>query len=97
MELLFITLFGIAIGLLGRGVLPRRDRTGVALLPALGGASAAIVWVALTWARLKWDQPLIWILALGASARTVAGAGGLLGRSRTKADDRFIARASRAA
>ncbi|WP_375401755.1 hypothetical protein [uncultured Amnibacterium sp.] len=95
MELLFIVLIGIVLGLIARAVLPGRAQTGVALLPALGGASAAVVWVALTWARLKWDQPLIWTLTLVAAALTVAGAGLLLARSRTTADERTFERVAR--
>lgn len=94
MELLFIVLIGIVLGLAARGTLPGRAQTGAALLPALGGASAAVVWVALTWARLKWDQPAIWALTLAAAALTVVGAGVLLTRSRTAADRRTFERVS---
>lgn len=95
MELLFAVLIGIVLGLAARGVLPERAQTGIALLPALGGASAAVVWVALTWVRLKWDQPVIWTLTLAAAALTVVGAGVLLARSRTAADRRTFERVSR--
>lgn len=95
MELLFIVLIGVVLGLAARAVLPGRGQIGVALLPALGGASAAVVWVALTWARLKWDQPLIWTLTLVAAALTVTGAGLLLARFRTAADEHTFQRVSR--
>lgn len=96
MELLFIVLIGIVLGLVARAVLPGRTQTGVALLPAFGGASAAVVWVALTWMRLKWDQPLIWTLTLVAATLTVAAAGLLLARSRTTVDERTFERVARA-
>ena len=51
--------------------------------------------MALTWARLRWDQPLIWTLTLVAAALTVAGAGVLLVRSRTGADQRAFDRIAR--
>lgn len=92
MELLFIVLIGLVLGLVARAALPGRVETGTALLPALGGASAAVVWVSLTWAHLKWDQPLIWTLTLLASVLTVVGAGVVLSRSRAAADERTFDR-----
>lgn len=88
MELLFIVLIGVIAGLVGRAVLPRRDLLGALLLPAIGGAAAAVVWVALTWARLAWDGGWIWAATIAATLLTVAGAGILIGRARAAEDDR---------
>ena len=47
MELLFIALAGVIIGLAGRYLLPWRATHGAALLPAIGGIAAMVLWVAL--------------------------------------------------
>lgn len=92
MELLFVVLIGVLAGLLGRAVLPRRELTGVALLPAIGGVSAAIVWVALTWVGLEWDGGWIWAAAVAACLLTVLGASALLVRVRRRDDDALFER-----
>ena len=86
-ELLFVTLGGILLGLAARYGLPHRHLHGSVLIPALGGVVAAVVWVALTWAGLPWDGGLIWILALGLAAAAALLADVALGRSRTRRDD----------
>jgi uncharacterized membrane protein YeaQ/YmgE (transglycosylase-associated protein family) len=86
-ELLFVVLIGVLAGLLARGVLPRHELTGVVLLPAIGGVSAAIVWVALTWARMRWDGGWIWVITVAACVLSVLGAALLLARARHRADE----------
>ena len=92
MELLFVVLIGVLIGLAGRVSLPRHDLTGVALLPATGGVAAAAVWVTLTWARMRWDGGWIWVAAVAAAVTAVALAGLLLARARHRADDALFER-----
>jgi hypothetical protein len=87
-ELLFVVLIGVIAGLVGRAVLPHRDLLGALLLPAVGGAAAAVVWVALTWARLKWDGGWIWVATVAATLLTVVAAGVLIGRARAAEDER---------
>lgn len=87
MELLFITLFGVLLGLAARYSLPHRHLHGSVLVPALGGVVAAVVWVALTWAGLPWDGGLIWVLALVITAGAVLLADVSLGRARARRDD----------
>ncbi|MBF4462759.1 MULTISPECIES: hypothetical protein [unclassified Rathayibacter] len=87
MELLFITLFGVLIGLAARYTLPHRALHGSALVPALGGLVAAVVWVALTWAGLRWDDGLIWATTLIVVAVAVVIADVGLGRARARRDD----------
>lgn len=87
MELLFITLFGVVLGLAARYSLPHRHLHGSILVPALGGVVAAVVWVALTWAGLSWDGGLIWVLALVVAAGAVVLADLALGRARARRDD----------
>ena len=91
MELLFIVLIGVVAGLAGRAVLPNRALLGAFLLPAIGGAAAAIVWVALTWAHWRWDGGWIWVVTIAATLLSVAGAGVLIGRARAAEDDRRFA------
>jgi hypothetical protein len=86
MELLFITLGGIILGLIARYTLPDRERHGVVLVPAIGAATAAIVWVALTWAGMPWDGGWIWVISLVVTALTVVAADILIGRSRAIRD-----------
>ena len=87
MELLFITLGGVILGLGARYLLPDRDRHGVVLIPALGGAVAAVVWVALTWAGMPWDGGWIWVISLVVTAAAVVVADLLIGRRRKEHDE----------
>jgi hypothetical protein len=87
MELLFITVGGIILGLGARYFLPNRDRHGVILIPALGAAVSAVVWVALTWAGLPWDGGWIWAITLLVTAVAVSAADILIGRARKAHDE----------
>jgi hypothetical protein len=66
MELLFVVMGAILIGLIPRYLLPRRDTYGSALLPAVSAAVAAIVWASLTWLGWTFDGGWIWWVSLGA-------------------------------
>jgi hypothetical protein len=68
MELLFVTVLGAGFGTIFRYALPQRGTYGIFLLPALGAAIAAIVWVALLWIGLTFDGTWIWVASLGAAA-----------------------------
>jgi len=89
-ELLFVVLGGAIIGLAGRYLLPNRHTHGSALIPAVGVAAASILWVALTWAGLKWDGGWIWWITLLGTAAIVAVADLVIGRLRSTADDRML-------
>lgn len=92
MELLFITLGGAILGLIARYSLSHRENHGVALVPAIGAAVAAVVWVALTWAGLPWDGGWIWVISLAVTALAVGIADPLIGIYRERADiARFVA------
>ncbi len=68
MELLFVTVLGAGFGTIFRYALPKRGTYGIFLLPALGAATAAVVWVALLWIGLTFDGTWIWVASLSASA-----------------------------
>jgi len=85
-ELLFIALIGVIIGGVARYALPWRHTHGAALVPAVGGVAAMVLWVALTWAGLKWDAGVIWWLAVLGTAVVAVAVDVLVGRSRERAD-----------
>lgn len=91
MELLFVALGGALLGILARYTLPRRLTNGALLVPAIGTASASILWVALTWVGFTWDGGWIWWISLGLSAATSAAAAVLIGRQRELHDARRLA------
>ena len=68
MELIFVTLGGLIIGLIARYSLPNRPLTGAVAIPALATAVACVVWEILTWARLPYNAPWIWVITFVASA-----------------------------
>ena len=91
MELLFIALGGAILGLLARYLLPNRDRHGVMLIPAIGVAVSAVVWVGLTWLGWAWDGGWIWVVTLVVTAVAVVAADVLIGRNRKTHDDERLA------
>ncbi|ARJ05691.1 hypothetical protein DVJ78_09940 [Humibacter sp. BT305] len=91
MELLFVTLGGVILGILARYVLPRRGTHGVILVPAIGALASAVIWVALTWLGWPWDGGWIWAVTLVATAVIVAVVDLVLGRVREEADRRRLA------
>lgn len=97
MELLFVALGGAIFGLAARYAMPNRAEYGVALVPAIGTAVAAVVWVALTWLGMQWDSGWIWLITLAASAAASAVAALLIGRARAASDERLLAQLSAAA
>ena len=91
MELLFITLGGIILGLGARYLLPHRERHGSVLIPAIGAAVSAVVWVALTWLGWAWDGGWIWVVSLVVTGLAVIAADVLIGRARVQHDDERLA------
>jgi len=86
MELLFIALLGIVIGGAARYALPWRRTHGAALMPAVGGIAAMVLWVALTWAGLTWNGGVIWWITLIGTGVVVAAVDLLTGRARARSD-----------
>ena len=96
MELFFVVLGGLILGFLARYTLPRRSTHGVLLVPAIGAAFSAVLWVTLTWGGLAWDAGVIWWVTLGATAVVCAASALLLGRARERHDAERLAALSRA-
>jgi hypothetical protein len=90
-ELLFVALGGAILGLCARYFLPGRHTHGSVLVPAIGVMVASALWVALTWAGLKWDGGWIWWISLGGTAVVVTIADLLIGRIRKTSDERLLA------
>lgn len=93
---MFVILGGILIAGGVRYLLPRRHAYGVLLLPALGGAVAAVTWAALTWVGWKFDGGWIWVasLVLPAVAATLIAL--ILGVRRDTADEQSLQTLSKA-
>jgi ABC-type branched-subunit amino acid transport system permease subunit len=89
-ELLFVALGGVLLGLAARYLLPGRSTQGSILVPAIGTAVACVVWVALTWLGWRWDGGWIWWVSLGLAAVVSFGAELLLWRRRTQGDKRML-------
>lgn len=83
-------LFGIALGTGARYLAPRRDTHGVALMPAIGGIVAGVVWLGLTWLGWAWDGGMIWVVTLLASAVVSAVVALVLGRTRATSDEKRL-------
>jgi len=90
MELMFITLGGAIIGLCARYALPQRHRHGAVLIPALAAAASAAIWVALTWAGMKWDGGWIWWITVIATAVIAVVVDLVVGSTRKRGDDRLL-------
>ena len=86
MELLFVTVIGAGIGAILRYTLPRRGTYGSLLLPAIGAAAAAIVWVSLVWAGFTFDGTWIWVASIAAAVVAPLVTAIVLPRRRIAAD-----------
>jgi hypothetical protein len=95
MELLFVVLGGAILGLAARYSLPRRHTYGSALVPAIGAAVAAVVWVALTWLGWPWDGTWIWVASLVLAGVVSAASPLLIGPRRERADATLFERLAR--
>ena len=96
MELLFVTLGGVILGIAARYSVPNRDTHGALLVPAVAAIVASVVWAALTWVGWKFDGGWIWVVSLGASGIIAAAASVFLGRQRTASDTELFAKLGRA-
>lgn len=87
LELIYIIVLGMGIGLAVRYLVPGRSAHGLLLMPAVGTALAAVAWVAFTWLGWPADEPGIWFASLGVSLAGSVAAAILLARMRARADE----------
>ena len=93
MQLIYAETVALVLGLAAHAVLPRRELTGVLLLPAVAGAACAIVWVGLTWARVEQGGAAMWLASLLAAVLSSVAVGVLVRGARQRRDDERLARA----
>jgi hypothetical protein len=89
-ELVYVTVIGAGIGTVVRYILPNRSTYGILLLPAIGAAVTAAVWVGLLWAGWTFDGGWIWVVSLAAGTLASVFAGLLIPRARASADERTL-------
>ena len=92
MELLFIVLGGAILGVIAHLALPGRGTRGAFLSPAVGAASAAVLWEALTWLGWPADGGWIWVVSLVVPAVVAAVVCRVTAKSRLAHDDGLVAR-----
>jgi hypothetical protein len=85
MELLFVALGGVIIGLIVRAIMPGKELSGVALIPGIATTLIVLLWEALTWMRLPYSGFLIWGLSFGITIAATVGAALWLNDSRRAA------------
>lgn len=90
MELLYVTVIAAFIGLAIRYLIPGHGSYGLFLLPAVGAAATAIVWVALVWVGFKFDGGWIWVASIGAAVVASIVVALLLVRGRAIGDERRL-------
>ena len=91
MQLIYAETVALVLGLAAHAVLPRRELTGVLLLPAVAGAACAIVWVGLTWARVEQGGAAMWLASLLAAVLSSVAVGVLVRGARQRRDDERLA------
>jgi hypothetical protein len=90
MELLFVELGALLLGIGVYYLLPGRNSYGAALLPAIDGAVTAAAWAGLTWAGWPFDGTWIWIVSLALGVGAALATGFLLARARSASDERMF-------
>jgi len=91
MQLIYAEAVAVVLGLAAHAVLPRRELTGVVLLPAVAGVACAIVWVGLTWAQVDQGGPAMWLASLLAAVLSAVAVGLPVRASRQRRDEQRIA------
>lgn len=90
MELVYVTVIGAALGAIARYLLPGRRTYGILLLPAIGAAVTAAVWVVLLWIGFTFDGGWIWAVSLVAAVVASIVAALLIVRARENRDARML-------
>lgn len=86
MELLFATVFGAAFALGVRYLVPGREQHGLLLVPLVGAAATAAVWVVCLWLGLTFDGGWIWVISLVVGPLVALAVALLLPKRRIAAD-----------
>lgn len=92
MELLFVALGGLLLGLVVHAAAPGRDTRGVLLVPGIATAVAAGAWGLLSLVGLRADGTWIWVASLAASGVAAALVPVLTVRRRRESDRQLFAR-----
>jgi hypothetical protein len=85
MELLFVALGGLIIGLIVRAIMPGKELSGITLIPAIATISIIVLWEVMTWLGLPYGSFLIWGLSFGITIAATFGAALWLNDSRKTA------------
>ncbi|MCU1406943.1 MAG: hypothetical protein JWQ43_3246 [Glaciihabitans sp.] len=96
MELLFVTIIGLAIGFAVGYVAPGRETYGSLLTPAVSAAVTAVVWVGLVWLGWTFDGGWIWLVSLVAGGAAAVIVVLTLPRRRRASDAALLAQLSKA-
>ena len=96
MELIYVTAIGIALAVIVRYLVPGRQTHGILLIPAIGGAGTAVVWVALVWLAPTSDGGWIWVASIAAGVIASIVAAAILPRRRKLADEAKFKQLARA-
>lgn len=89
LSLVYVTVVGASLGVIARFLLPGRHTYGFVLLPAIGAAVSAAIWVGVQWFALL-GFPLDWIAALGGALLVSVVVALILSRARTASDAREL-------
>ena len=89
LSLVYVTVVGASLGVIARFLLPRRHTYGFVLLPAIGAAVSAAIWVGVQWFKLL-GFPLDWFAALGGALVVSVVVALILSRARSASDAREL-------
>ncbi len=96
MELIFIVVIGLVIGLAIRYIVPGRQTYGVGAQLGLSAAVSSAIWVGLTVAGMAWDGFWIWALTLAATIIACVAFGVAVPRARLLREEQRYHELSRA-
>jgi uncharacterized membrane protein YeaQ/YmgE (transglycosylase-associated protein family) len=90
--ILLALIAGAVAGMVVHLVLPHRATRGAVLAPAIGAATAGVLYTMLQWAGLAEDNPWLWVVSILVPIGVTYVAGAVLVRSRVAHDSRERAR-----
>lgn len=87
MELLYVALGGLVIGMAIGYWFPGKDLRGILLVPGFAVSLIAVLWESLTWLGLPYDGFLIWGMSFGITIAATLGLAITLNDFRADADN----------